>query len=131
MSARLAGFVLEKLSAEAVIDGAVVHVRVAGTATHRDVAPLEELFAKVFEACEGRAAGAGAGAGQVAEVVVDLRDVEYMNSSHFKTLVSWVGRVGALERRVAVRMLSNEKYHWQKRSLHALRQLAAGFVSVE
>ena len=122
MSARVGGFVVEKLSAEAVLEGGAVHARLAGTATQRDVAPFEGLFARIHEACVGS---------DVGEVVVDLRDVEYMNSSHFKTLVSWVGRVGALERRVAVRMLSNEKYHWQKRSLHALRQLAAEFVSVE
>jgi len=123
VSARLGGFAVEKLSAEAVLDGAAVRARIAGTATQRDVGPLEELFARIHEACVARA--------EVGEVVLDVHDVEYMNSSHFKTLVSWVGRMAALGRRVAVRVRANQKYHWQKRSLHALQHLAESFVTIE
>lgn len=123
MSARIGGFVVEKLSAEAVVEGHVVHARVAGTATQRDVGPLEVFFGELHEACAAR--------GEVREVVLDLRDVEYMNSSHFKTVVSWVGKMGALGRTVNVRVRSNPTVHWQKRSLHALALLADTFVTVE
>jgi hypothetical protein len=122
VGARLCGFVVEKLTAEVIAEGGVLYARVAGTATQRDVAPLEELFARMVEACVG---------GEVREVVVDLRDLEYLNSAHFKTLVSWVGRMGGLGRRVGVRLRANEKYHWQQRSLHALQHLAESFVTVE
>lgn len=123
MSARIAGFVVDKLSAAAELDGEVVHARLAGTAAQRDVAPLEGVFAAIHAACAAR--------DEVREVVVDLRDLEYMSSSHLKTLVSWVGKMGALGRRVAVRVRSNPKYHWQKRSLHAVWHLAESFVTVE
>ena len=122
MSARLVGFAQDKLKAEAVTDGTALRVHIEGTASQRDVTPLEELFAAIREACA---------VGGVTEVALDLRAVEYMNSSHFKTLVGWLGSMAKLPSRVPVRLLANEKHHWQKRSLHALPGLADGLVTIE
>jgi hypothetical protein len=125
VSARLVGFAQDKLKAEAttdVGDGKVLRVHIEGTASQRDVTPLEELFAAIHEASAG---------GGVTEVELDLRAVEYMNSSHFKTLVGWLGRMAKLTPRVPVRLLANEKHHWQKRSLHALPGLGEGLLTIE
>jgi hypothetical protein len=122
MERRIAGFVQDKLDAEATDDGGVARVRLDGSASHRDVAPLEELFGELHAACAR---------GGIREVVVDLRTLAYLNSSHFKTLVSWIGRMQKLEPRIPVRFLSNDQHHWQKRSLHALRHLAEDFVFIE
>ena len=67
------------------------------------------------------------------EVIVDLRRLEFMNSSCFKSLVTWLGEIQDLpaERRYDVRFRSNPQMLWQRRSLHALRCLAIDLVTVE
>jgi hypothetical protein len=118
----VASFQVEKLAGEAAVDGGVVAARLSGTASHRDLSALDGFLATVLD--EARRAGA-------AGIVLDLRDVGYMNSSHFKSLVSWLGRVGKSEPRVTVTLRGNPHYHWQKRSLDALGHLAEGLVTVE
>ncbi|MDI3290910.1 hypothetical protein [Polyangium sp. 15x6] len=69
----------------------------------------------------------------VAEVQVDFRNLEFMNSSCFKSFVSWISEIGELERskEYKIRLLSNAEMHWQRRSLHALRCFAVDLISVE
>ena len=119
---RIAGFVQDKLTAEAIDDGGVLRLRLDGNASQRDVAPLDDFFNELHGACAR---------GAIHEVVVDLRTLAYLNSSHFKTVVSWIGRMQNLDPKIPVRFLANEKHHWQKRSLHALRHLAEDFVFIE
>ncbi len=66
-------------------------------------------------------------------VVIDLRTLEFMNSSAFKKFVSWIGRVQALpqEKRYSIRFLSDPKMHWQRRSLHVLECFAPDVVTVQ
>ncbi|MDI1448693.1 hypothetical protein [Polyangium sp. 6x1] len=68
-----------------------------------------------------------------AEVQVDFRNLEFMNSSCFKSFVSWISEIGELERskEYKIRLLSNPEMHWQRRSLHALRCFAVDLISVE
>jgi hypothetical protein len=68
----------------------------------------------------------------VRETVVDLRQLEFMNSSCFKSFVSWINDVLELppERHYKVQFLSNPKLHWQKRSLHSLRCFAVELITV-
>ncbi len=67
------------------------------------------------------------------EVVVDLRQLEFMNSACFKKIVTWITRVEEVEAssRYRIRFVSNAKIHWQRRSLHALQMFAIDLVSVD
>jgi hypothetical protein len=119
---RVAGFDVEKLIGEAVFDGTRIVARLRGSASHREVEALGHfLGAALAEALRV----------MVTEIVLDLCEVAYMNSSHFKALVSWLGRVAKVEPRVHVKLRSNPAYHWQKRSLDALRHLADDLVTIE
>jgi hypothetical protein len=68
----------------------------------------------------------------VREVTVDLRSLDFMNSSCLKSLVSWVTQIQDLPRvqQYRVTFLSSPRLYWQKRSLHALSCLANEIVSI-
>ena len=68
----------------------------------------------------------------VTEAVVDLRDLEFMNSSCFKSFVTWITDIQELDaaHQYKVRFVSNPKMHWQKRSLHSLRCFAVELITV-
>jgi hypothetical protein len=67
------------------------------------------------------------------EVRVDIRQLEFMNSSCFKSLLTWIVRVQDLpeSRRHKIKFISNPALHWQKRSLHSLASMGGGLVEVE
>ncbi len=101
-----------------------LHVCLVGDANMNAVEELGRSLAEVH----GRAVRAG-----VSEVVVDLRQLEFMNSACFKKIVTWITRVEEVEAaaRYRIRFLSNTKIHWQRRSLHALHMFAIDLVSVD
>ena len=70
---------------------------------------------------------------RVPQVTVDLRALEFMNSSCFKCFVDWIGKVQDLPSADRYQILfdSNRDLHWQRRSLNALRCFAAEVVTVE
>ncbi len=88
------------------------------------VEPLGEALAQAHEA---------AVSGRANEVIVDLKQLEFMNSACFKKLVTWITKVEAVlaDSRYRIRFLSNPKMHWQRRSLPALQCFAMDIVSVE
>lgn len=118
----IASFAVEKLSGSATLEGSAVAARLEGTASQRDIDALEDFLAAVLLAAQGA---------HVKRVAIDLREVAYMNSSHFKVLVAWLGRAGKSEPRIAVTLRGNHAYHWQKRSLDALKHLAESWVTIE
>ena len=68
----------------------------------------------------------------IAEVRMDLRELEFMNSSCFKSFVSWISEVSDLTAgQYRIRFLSNPSTLWQRRSLHALSCFAAELVTIE
>jgi hypothetical protein len=69
----------------------------------------------------------------ISETVIDLRHLEFMNSSCFKSFVTWISGIQDLEppKQYRIKFLSNPQMHWQKRSLHALRCFAVQLISVE
>jgi hypothetical protein len=69
---------------------------------------------------------------QLKRVVVDIRDLYFMNSSCLKALVTWITTVQAMAPtgRYRIEFISNDKLPWQRRSLDALRNLGAGTVDV-
>lgn len=103
---------------------AALHVCLAGDANMNAVDPLGRSLADVH----GRAVLAAA-----TEVVVDLRQLEFMNSACFKKIVTWITHVEEVEAgsRYRIRFISNPKIHWQRRSLHALHMFAIDLVSVD
>ena len=66
-------------------------------------------------------------------ISVDLRELEFMNSSCFKAFVSWIANLQELpsEKQYRVKLLSSPAMLWQRRSLHALSCFAQHLVSVE
>jgi hypothetical protein len=67
------------------------------------------------------------------EVTVDLVRLEFMNSSCFKRLVTWLNTLRAVEGQhpYSVRFLSSSRVRWQKASLMALSCFAPGAVTIE
>jgi anti-anti-sigma regulatory factor len=99
-------------------------VRLSGTADLRVTETVEKLLAAVHEQ---------ATAGHVAEVKVDLRSLEFMNSSCFKSFVSWISQVQELAESAQYRIhfYSNPAILWQRRSLNALSCFAAHLVTID
>jgi len=67
------------------------------------------------------------------EVTVDLVKLEFMNSSCFKRLVTWLNLLREVQGQssYAVRFLSSPRVRWQKASLMALSCFAPGSVTIE
>jgi hypothetical protein len=67
------------------------------------------------------------------EVVVDLRELEFMNSSCLKSFVWWIGCIQKLEpaSQYRIRFLAVTSRYWQRRSLGALAGLAMDLVSID
>lgn len=115
----------DDLRSEAVPRGSDgVELRLVGSAETETMAALNRLL----EALHTHVVGAG-----IREVTVDLRELEFMNSSYFKVFVSWVGRVEELppEGQYKLRFLADRKKHWQERSLGALVCFATHLIRVE
>jgi anti-anti-sigma factor len=122
MSDSIRSVTTETLMAEGAAVGDLVEVRMRGSAELGSKATLDEFLADVFEASHGRR-----------EVVVDIRKLEYMNSSALKSLLAWIVRVRDLPepRRHKIRFLSNPELHWQQRSLHSLVSMCGEVLEVE
>jgi hypothetical protein len=119
---RIAELAEEKLHGEADVDGGIVRARLCGTASQRHVAALEDFLAAIVRAVAARALTA---------ITLDVRDLTYMNSAHFKLLVSLVARLQKHEPPVTLRLQTNDAVHWQKRSLPALKHLADDLVLLD
>ena len=67
------------------------------------------------------------------EVVIDMRELEFMNSSCFKSFVTWISALSELEpeKQYKIKLQSKPELHWQRRSLHALRCFAVDLISIE
>lgn len=107
---------------EATADGVAIHFRGSADLTTQE--ELRRFLKKMHEEVlrrEGR------------RVAVDFVDLEFMNSSCFKTFLTWIHDVQNVEvdRRYHVTFLSNDSLHWQKRSLNALRCFAADLITIQ
>ncbi len=103
-------------------DGAIV-VSFSGNADMAAVEALSGFLSQLHEEATARSVG---------EVRFDFRDLHFMNSSCFKAFVTWIDRVSrAGEQGYCIRFLTNPRWHWQRRSLDALRCLSPNVVRVE
>ncbi|MCX4241888.1 hypothetical protein [Paraliomyxa miuraensis] len=114
--------VSQDLLAKGTSDGEVVALELRGTAELGAKDLLDDLFADAFDVSTRHR-----------RVVVDLRRLEYMNSSSFKSMLTWLVRVRELpeSQRPRIRFLSNPSFHWQRRSLHSLATMGGDLIEVE
>jgi hypothetical protein len=113
-----------EFSAEAEGSARQLNVKLVGNADLNVKAQLDKFIAAVHE--EARRLG-------VEEVAVDLRRLEFMNSSCLKSFVWWISTVQDLGPGAQYRItfLSSASMYWQRRSLNALACLATDLVSVQ
>jgi hypothetical protein len=67
----------------------------------------------------------------LAQVSCDFKQLTFMNSSCFKSFVVWIDTVKKSDIRYQIAFLTNPNLPWQRRSLEALRRLAANLVTIE
>jgi len=69
----------------------------------------------------------------VVEVVVDLRDLEFMNSACLKAMVTWifVARELPSNSRYQILLVSDPAVLWQRRSVQALSCVATELVKLQ
>jgi hypothetical protein len=105
-------------------DGRAIELRFSGSADLSAREALEVLLPRLHSEAIRVAA---------AEVKVDFRDLEFMNSSCFRSFVSWVSDVQDLpeEQQYRISFRSNAAMLWQRRSLHALKCFANDLVQIE
>jgi len=112
------------LTADAEVVGTVITSRLRGTAD-TEVKPELDVYIHALhdEACRVNAT----------KIQVDLRELEFMNSSSFKVFVTWLARVREMpaEQQYRIHFLSNPSMHWQRRSLAALSCFAVNLVTIE
>jgi hypothetical protein len=113
-----------ELRASTTANGVGLMVALDGTADLRSQEQLDD-FLEQLDRC--------ARALKTPEVIVDLRKLEFMNSSCFKAFVSWIGRLQELDatEQYKIRFLSDQRMLWQRRSLHALSCFAVDLITIE
>jgi anti-anti-sigma factor len=112
------------LSTDATLADSVMTVRFRGTADVEAKPGLDHYVAAMHE----EACRIG-----TSKVVVDFRELEFMNSSSFKVFVTWLSQVQELpaDKQYRIHFLSNPSMHWQRRSLAALSCFAVDLVTIE
>jgi anti-anti-sigma factor len=112
------------LAAEAAVAEAVVTARFRGTADV-EAKPALDIYVQALHE-EARRLVAS-------KVVVDFRELEFMNSSSFKVFVTWLAQVQELpaDQQYRIHFVSNPSMHWQRRSLAALSCFAVNLVTIE
>jgi len=105
-------------------DTTVIRASLRGTADFAAIASLESVLAQIHEE---------AIRSPTHEVVVDLKQLEFMNSSCFKMFVTWISEVLDLDegKQYRIRLVSDPGMHWQKRSLHSLQCFAVDLISID
>src|SRR4051812_43817923 len=111
-----------QLIVDASQDGEKLVLAMSGSADLRDSSPLAELLLK--HDAEVRRLG-------LTQVDVDVRAVEFMNSSALNAFVRWFADMKMKGEGYRVRFLSDPSKRWQRGSLSALASFAAGTVTVE
>lgn len=109
-------------SADSTASGFVVTFR--GTADTTIVKELDEFLADVHTSIQEQ---------RLTEVVVDFRELEFMNSSCFKSFITWLVtmRREPVQNHYSIRFYSARAHHWQKRSLHAFGHFGGELVTIE
>jgi hypothetical protein len=115
----------EKYSAILAADGPETRVQFRGTISTENPATVLNPF---VDAVHERMVKSGE-----RQVRVDLRDLEFCNSSGFKAFIHWVQQIEKLPQpqRYSLTFLSNPARKWQKVSLLALSCYLVNTVTIE
>jgi hypothetical protein len=110
--------------ASAEREGSVISLRLRGDASGDALEPFERLLEDIHENALQNA---------TSEANVDIRELEFMSSSCFKCLVTWVTEIQAADeaKQYPLRFASNADIAWQKRSLRSLHFFAVDLVKIE
>jgi hypothetical protein len=112
-----------ELRARLIREDTALIAKLSGTADLRVTDSVEAILNRVHQ----KAIELG-----ISEVRMDLRELEFMNSSCFKSFVSWISEVSDMPAgQYRIRFLSNPSILWQRRSLHALSCFAAELITIE
>jgi hypothetical protein len=97
--------------------------RLDGTADLAVKRALDDFLVKLHATAQAQGA---------AEVVMDFRNLKFMNSSCLKGLVTWICGVQGLppQNQYRIVLVSSPDMHWQRRSLRALSCLARDLVTI-
>ena len=111
------------LRVEGQIDGKAILLKFSGEADVEAKPEIDNVVRKIHEEALKL---------EAERVEVDLRQLEFMNSSCFKVFVSWLGSVQDLDasKQYRIHLLSNPNLHWQRRSLAALSCFAVDLVTI-
>ncbi len=114
----------DTLKVEASYEGGVLTARFVGTADLETRIYLEGVVRALQDTSLDR---------RPDSVIIDFRELEFMNSSAFKVFVGWLASVQDLapEQRYKITLRSNPNLHWQRRSLAALSCFAAELIAIE
>lgn len=114
---------LDAFAASAARDDGQIQIELSGTADHAVIAGIEAFLVNVHEV---------AAANAVRRATVDVRALEFMNSSCFKSFVTWIAAIQELphDAKYHVEFWSNPSLPWQKRSLHTLQCFATDLITV-
>jgi hypothetical protein len=114
----------QDLVTETHINKTSIDVKLVGTAESSSMVELGNFLHQLHET---------ASSSKLREVVVDLRGLEFMNSSCFKKFVTWMSNLQDTppESQYNVRFVSDERKHWQSRSLGALACFAVDLIRLE
>ncbi len=71
--------------------------------------------------------------GGARSVVVDIRDLYFLNSSCFKAIINWIASIDTLEpsQKYDVKFVTNSRLNWQKRNLRSILDFAPTIVAVQ
>jgi hypothetical protein len=113
-----------EFSAEGQVAARAITLKLIGNADLNVKAQLDRFVAAVHDEALRISAE---------EVTVDLRRLEFMNSSCLKSFVWWISTVQdmGLGKSYRITFLSSPSMYWQRRSLNALACLATDLVSVQ
>jgi len=100
-----------------------IHVVLSGRAETEALDPLEQLLARIH---------AEAMRHHVHAVIVDLKKLDFMSSSCFRLVLTWITDIEDLApaARYRVKVISDPNVTWQNRSLHSMHSFAVDIVSV-
>ena len=111
--------------ANASYDGKVLHAHASGSVerpgAHEELARFLDRVLREADLLKPR------------EVAIDVRDLEFVDTTGVRKLTLWVG--GLRDRPTpmpfGLRFVTSAKVNWQRRSLEVLRVLAVGTLTIE
>ncbi len=124
MSLDLPALAAETIAADSRVDGKTIATRISGAADTEGRAALDAYIKRLHT--EATRLG-------VTNVTIDLRELEFMNSSCLKIFVTWLAQLRELPaaQQYKIAFLSNPSLLWQRRSLAALSCFAIDLVTIE